>query len=407
MRHAGWLLLALPLAAHAVDAVTPAPTPAQELLLSARLWESQSRGDLAQVALEKYLRAVPDDPRAMLMLGEIEIRSARPQDAAKVLERLRAAHPQDPAVRSLEDAYRVGTRDRLKMATVVRLTQIGQDDEAVAQLRALFPSGAPGGELGVDYFRILASSDKTRLEAESGLRGLVRDNPGDPLFQLALANFLVAREATRPDGLRMLAALGARHDVDHTRVMDAWRDGAQRAVGEVRSARLVQQYLAAAPDDAETRKQVALAERAQAQARAQAADPIVQLTARGVDDLDHGRLDLAETELSQARARRPASGEIAGALGRLRLRQDRFEEARPLFEEAARNDKAHATRWRSLVAETDFQRTLRDADTALAAGQPDRAGGLAQAALKQRPHDADALALSADVARAQHDAGAE
>jgi len=99
----------------------PTAQGADTLLQAARMWDGKQRGDLARQMLEKYLLARPDSAEALLMLGELELRSGQPARAEALLQRLRQHHPQARETRDLALLLRLQTRD----------------GEALAQMRLL------------------------------------------------------------------------------------------------------------------------------------------------------------------------------------------------------------------------------------------------------------------------------
>jgi tetratricopeptide (TPR) repeat protein len=247
------LSLSLLLIACAVQAAERPPA-VQELLSSARLWEVKHRPDLARQALEKLLLAYPDQPDALLQLGLLELRSAHADVAARLLAHAKAANPADPLTLQFDDAYRVATRDHLRLATIRRLQQSGQADEAVKQLRELFPNGPPGQQVGLDYYRIIASGHGGWGEARTGYARLMRENPEDPQYAVALADHLLDRPATRAEALRMLAALAENPDADHQHVLDLWHGALARTSGAPVAS--IRDYLKQAPDDKELQQRV-------------------------------------------------------------------------------------------------------------------------------------------------------
>lgn len=393
------LLLALPAAA------ITAPEPAGEALLrSARMWEIKHRPDLQRLALEKYLLAHPDDNQALHALGELEIRSSRFDIAQKLIDRLKAGDADNATARDLSDAYRIATRDRLQMATINRLLQTSRYPEAVAALRQLFPNGAPGGQLGIDYYRVIDSSSPGWAEADRGLRQLLRDNPDDPKFIMALANHLSRRDTSRAEALRMIAALREREDTDPVQLKDNWRSSLSRLPDDASALKPLGEFLALYPDDEAAKLQLARVQRAEAERQRRLKDPVFRLLAAGIADYDAGRLGDAEAKLLQARALRPAEAEVAGNLGRVRLRQGRHAEAAELFETAARGDKEGRSKWQSLARTARFWRQLRAADAATDAGNLAQARTDIQAALKIQPRDPDGLSALADNALRRGDA---
>ncbi|TAJ54704.1 MAG: tetratricopeptide repeat protein [Nevskiaceae bacterium] len=260
-------LLLLGLATTTAWAQAPSGAAVDELLTSARAWEAHGRADLARVALNKLLVAAPDHPEGLLQLGLLELQANQMEAAAKVLQRLRASHPDDRRVRELEDAQRIATKDRMRMANVRRLLQSGEIDAAMQGMRELFPEGPPGGLLGIEYYRALARVDGRRDEGLAGLQRLLRENPGEPEFEIAIARHYLGRAATRPDGLARLEAISARPDVSQRRVLDLWRDGLSEQPGSAADQQMLARYLRLAPDD-----QQMLALQARWQGRAPAAE---------------------------------------------------------------------------------------------------------------------------------------
>ena len=118
------LALIVLLMACAVQADEQAPA-VSELLNSARLWQAKNRPDLARLALEKLLLVYPNQPDALLELGELEIRSARADVAGRLLQQAKAANPGERRTIQLDDLYRVASKDRLRMASISRLQQSG------------------------------------------------------------------------------------------------------------------------------------------------------------------------------------------------------------------------------------------------------------------------------------------
>lgn len=138
-----------------------------ELLNSARMWVDKKRDDLAALALQKLLRIDPNQSDALLMLGEIELRLEHLEQAQKLLQQLQTANPGHPAGHQLAEAYRIATTGRKAMAMIRLLARSGKDLEAAEQMRQLFPNGNPGGELGLEYSRIMAAANIVPAAARS------------------------------------------------------------------------------------------------------------------------------------------------------------------------------------------------------------------------------------------------
>lgn len=158
----------------------------EELLRSAWLWEARQRGDLARLALEKLVTTRPDSPDALLELGELDLRLADFAAADRVLQQLEQRFHDSPAARSMKVQYRLATRDRLQWLSVQRLAQLGEGDKVRQELDRLFPQGAPAGGIGIEYYRLLATSPAARQQALQGMRQLAAQHPHDPRYQTAL-----------------------------------------------------------------------------------------------------------------------------------------------------------------------------------------------------------------------------
>ena len=234
MRTLSSALTLIALMSAAVPAWATNEVARSEILQSARLWEVRHRGDLAAIAYEKLLLIEPTNTQTMLLLGLLKIRENKMEAANQLVQRLQKAQPGSVAARQLADAYRVATRDRLKMATVRRLAESDKSAEAVKALHELFPDGPPTAELGVEYYQLIASSDKGWKEARAGLTRLASEYPEDPHYRLVLARLLLRKDSTRAEGLKRLAALARDPDVDQIEVADI-RKRAMESVSRVKA----------------------------------------------------------------------------------------------------------------------------------------------------------------------------
>ncbi|WP_137927858.1 cellulose synthase subunit BcsC-related outer membrane protein [Cupriavidus sp. 2SB] len=405
------LLLASPalpgLAANAAPASAAAPSAQMvQLLSAARMWEAKNRADMARGILEKALVIDPRQPEALKLMGLIEIRSNRPAEADKYLKALQAAAPGSAAALELEDAYRIATRDKREMATTRLAARTGKDDEAVARLRKLFPRGAPDGDLARDYYRILSSTAAGRNEAISELRRRTREHPDDNYLQLALADLLTDREATRQEGLGILYRMTQRPDGDRTTALDLWRRTLNRVNDDPNYYVWFERYVKEAPDDKSAQETLAaLGKRATARQKVEA-DPAYQARQRGLNQLERGNTRDADIALQKAYQKRRNDAEVVGGLGLVRLREGRHDEARELFTRAQQLDPSN--KWRGLIATATFWGTVARAREANQQGKPAEAEALARQALAQQPNNENAEAVLADALVAQNkDAEAE
>ncbi len=361
------------------------PSAQQALVDSARLWEAQGRADLAHDALEKLLRARPSDPQAYVWIGLLELRSGRIKDAAARLSQLKKDYPQSPITQELADAYRLATTDRLRMASVRRLVEIGQNDDAVAGLKELFPDGPPQGELGMEYYRILGSRRQDWPQARAGMERLVREHPDDPQYQFELAGLLSQHDETRAQSLSLYAALSQRQDLKPLEFMDAWHSAIRRSSSGQTSAASLRDYLARAPDDKEAAARLAARERARQRLTALGLDTgntdVLLRRADGLAAAQHW--PAAEELYRKILLLEPDNGSASDGLARTLVEQGRTQEA---LDQLARQASAHPKRAHSSnFARARLLRARGDAEAA--AGQIEAARVDLAAAIALTPDD--------------------
>ena len=244
-----------------VEAQKSLPLAQDELLRRARVWEVRDRGDLARLALEKLTAARPDSPEALLELGELNLRLPDMRAAEQVLSLLNKRFPGSTAARTFAIEYRFATRDRLQLASIRRLIQMGRETQARTELDRVFPEGAPGGMLGIDYYRLLASTPSGWAPAYKGLKELAAAHPDDPRYAVALARHLLRKEATAAEGAVELSALARRDDVRVTEIDDLMSTVLKDAHYDLPRG-IIDEYLARNPDDVEVRDALGARQRA-------------------------------------------------------------------------------------------------------------------------------------------------
>ena len=169
-----------------------------QLLASARLWEGKNRPDLSRLALDKALLISPGNPEILSLIGQTALTSGRQAEAQSILVTLKKSHPEHEATRELEDFIHALTIERKALSTARVLARSGRNTDAAAIMRRIFPRGAPTGELGIEYWLIIASSNERGWkEARSGMQSLIRRYPEDDRYHLALSLIHIS-EPTRP-----------------------------------------------------------------------------------------------------------------------------------------------------------------------------------------------------------------
>lgn len=84
----------------------------QILLNGAKKWVAKDRSDLARELLRKVLVIQPSSPDALLILGKIELKEGKRDEAKKHLQTLQQTAPGSASARELSDAYRLATGDK-------------------------------------------------------------------------------------------------------------------------------------------------------------------------------------------------------------------------------------------------------------------------------------------------------
>jgi cellulose synthase operon protein C len=346
------LLLAAAIPATAVLAAEDAE---QILLDKASYWRLKDRPDLAVEALTKLLYLNPNHPEGLYQLGMLDVQQSKTADANSVLARLQKAAPDSPHIADLENAIRTGKVSPSELAEARKLAQSGQFDEAVKKYQETF-RGPPPPSFGVEYYMTLAGTPGGWEQAKDGLTQLVQSTPNDKSLQLALGDVLINRETTRPDGIAMLTKL-SKDPVVGPDAVKAWRQAL--LWGSTRE--YYKQYLAQFPDDRDVRqrsddiaKQGGGASGPQSQAYV---------------DLQHGRTAAADREFSADLKSSPNDAQALGGLGLVRLREERFGDARNLLGRAMKADPANEKQWAGAYESAAFWGTVQQAKSLQTAGK--------------------------------------
>ena len=98
------------------------PDNSTEILLSgAKKWVDRDRADLAKDLLQKVLLIEPNSPQALLMLGKIELKNGKPDEALAYLHTLQRTAPNDKRTQELSAA--INGIPSLKAAPLVKPTE--------------------------------------------------------------------------------------------------------------------------------------------------------------------------------------------------------------------------------------------------------------------------------------------
>lgn len=360
--------LVLALAATPAVAADPPVTPELgRLVEKAHGWEARGRPDKAAEVWRKILRSRPDHPTALVELGVHEARAGRTEEARRLLDRLRAAHPDHPGAGHLVNAIRVGAGFDTLLAEARQLAQAGEAADAVERYRQLFGDGPPPPALALEFYETLAGTPQGWEEARAGLADHVERHPDDVRARLALARVLTYREETRREGLRRLAQLDA-----EPAVADEARRSRRRALlwlhAAAEDADLFRAYLDAAGPDPEIEARLGA---------------LVEGEATGPPDLrpayralERGDLDRAERLFQRAARSSDREPDALVGLANVALKREDFERARKLLESVRAQAPDRPELWRRSLRTAEFWLRMQAADAARADGDVDRAAAL-------------------------------
>jgi tetratricopeptide (TPR) repeat protein len=395
----------------------PSAVAVEELLRSARLWQSLERPDAERGVLLKVLAVQGDEPRALFLLGELELRAGHDEEAHRALALLQASTTGRPnaaqaqqrrvLLAELQAMEAVFTRDRARLSELRLVMRGGNRPRALALARALFPNGRPPGDLANEFASVLTTTPSGWSAMRSHLQRRIATDPnsGD---RLSLYTLLAQRPDTRDEALRGFAGLTQARDIEQERVAQAWRGSLRGSGDDDQGLEQRRQFLAHFPKDTEVRSEVARIEQAREGARqAQAAalaqqqasrDPSVLARQAAERALDAGQLAEAEAQLRISLQIHPQDAESIGTLGLLRFRQGRYAEATQRLDEAQGLEHAQpdlAARWRDLGVSARYWGALQQARRLRAAGQLDAAVRLVESVRATQPNQNEATHLLA------------
>ena len=308
------------------DSVVAQENAEQVLLDKANYWRLKDRPDLAADALGKLLEIDPNNTEGLFQYGMLSVQLNKPADAQRYLSKLQQVAPNDPHVADLQNAIRSGSIGPNDLSEARKLAQSGDLEGAVKKYQQVF-RGPPPPSYGVEYYMTLAGTPEGWDQARQGLEKLVQDSPNDANLQLALAEVYTYREPTRVKGVQMLIGL-SKNPVVGTQAVQAWRQALTWMSGSPAAKPLLQQYLAQYPQDAEIAQ--LLTDLAKAPGGGTAAQ------SQAYADLQHGNTAAAERQFLADLKSNPNDPQALGGLGLVRLRQQRFGEARDLLGRAMR-----------------------------------------------------------------------
>ncbi|MEL7895528.1 cellulose biosynthesis protein BcsC [Vreelandella neptunia] len=363
----------------------------EALLNQADYWQENQRPDLARDALERYLDGRPDHPEVLYRLARQALINDDVEDAQEWINRLEQLNADDPRLADLRRMERGQNLDSSQLERARQLARNNQYQEAATIYRALFGGQTPTRELAVEYYQTLAGAgDAGWREARAGLQQFNDDYADDHEIELALGEVLTYREGTRREGIETLARLAQSSDSSVAGpAQEAWKQALIWLSATPADEQLYQAYLDRFPQD------TSVAERF---------DEATTQTRRGAGyiAMESNNTRDAEAAFQAALEEDPDDAEAKAGLGILRLRQQRFNEARTLLQEAMDEAPSRRDEWMPAFQNASFYARLTEARRLADANNLERA--LSQVRpLTQQGGDAgrSARLLEADILKRQ------
>ncbi|MBU3628879.1 cellulose synthase subunit BcsC-related outer membrane protein [Polynucleobacter sp. AP-Reno-20A-A9] len=255
-----------------------------------------------------------------------------------------------------------GARRVLTQATI--LQKSGKSAEANAFLKEKFPNGPPPGDLAVGYYKIIANSPGGWNEARAGIEGLVKSDPKNLQYTLALDALLGSKPETRDLAFQNLAETYKVRKVDKQRVLQVWREvlNAQHTGPEL--IPYYEQYLKLDPHNQEITGRWILEKDTLEERKRIASDPVLRRRQLGLDLLDKGDIAGAEAPLMDTLKVRPKDYLALGGMGVIRMRQSNYEEAVTYYQKALTLNPENGGKWKSLISTSEYWLQIHQAEDA-------------------------------------------
>ncbi len=398
------IVLAAAPAVRADDAAT------RQLIEQGRFWEQR---DQPKRALEAWQRVLQVDPNNTEALSRLAVLSAATGDRGKsqsYLDQLNKLAPASPALGEARRAISSGAVTGDALARARQLAAAKDYPGAVAAYRDAFGGKVPDGAVALEYYQTLGATADGWSAARDGLAELARAHPDDPRYTLAYAQHLTYREPSRRDGIDRLAAL-AQNPASAAQARPAWRQALIWLQAQPSDAERYKRYLGdVGADDAVQARMQGLRSATVARPEASASAAEGKRVREIFDQINGDDLDGAQANIDQLLQQSPRSADGHGALGVLRLRQGRYDDAVSSLKQAQSEAPRTAGRWRDALRAASFWQHVQRAQAARDAGDGVAAENEYESAFSQAPADApDATRVAyADVLiERHHDAAAE
>lgn len=398
------LIVAVLAAIHAGAGIMPVHAAEQSdaltvLIAQGTYWQNHRRGDLAEQAWQKVLRIDPKQPDALYGMGIVEVDRKQPTQAQEYLVQLRNVAPNDPRIDELARRLGENTPRASAVDDARRLAEKGQSQAAVQKYQEAIAKGPVTPELGLEYYQSLGATPQGYDEAVRGMTALAKAHPDDPRFALALAQQQTYREATRREGIQQLQKLASNADVGPA-ARTSWRQALLWLGGRASDEPLYEAYLQANPNDAAVKARYDALAAQETDARQRAAAGAAQSArgraiAEGFDAAERNDLATAEARFQSVLKAAPGDGDALGGMGVVRLKQEKFADAKGYLERAMQG--GNPGRWRDALKSATYWSDVSEALGARSNGETAQAKTLLEKAIAVDPSEVTAQNLLGDT----------
>jgi len=359
------------------------------LVQRARTLDGQGRHDLAAAAWQQVLLLNPNQTDALAALASFYQSNGDTTLANHYLALLRKAKPGDARIAQIPSASaRPGNTSDFEAAA--KLASQHRYQESLELYRKAFHGTEPSGMWAVSYYETEASVPAELPQAITGLRGLAKEYPANPGYQLALGRVLTYDPKTRVEGIHLLASV--RGTADQTeQAKRAWR---QAILWDVNgpAAETAKEYLSRYPDDQlEAKLHIA-----QAEHTSHAPVPGQSEQGEAYAALHKGDLTQAQQLFVPLLSIPGQRGKALAGLGYVNMQQQNFAAAADHFEQAqqAGFDAPELT---AALTEARYWKAMQAGNHALAENDVAHAMSAFEQAHTLKPGAAEALQGEAGV----------
>lgn len=324
------------------------------LFEQATMWRERNRPDLAAQSLRKILESQPDNTEALFQLGSIDLQSQRFDQVRSTITRLRQIDPNDARAAELERAMAVGQTDEVALADARRLAAAGAYDRAIAAYQRAFRGGPPPFDLAVEYYETLAGTGTGWEEARIRLKALADRSYATARTKFAYARVLSYNEQTRREGIVLLAELAGDPAVGQTS-FEAMRQAMLWLTVGPQDKPFFESYLKRFPGDTVVRDRLVDSQRPVAQ------NPIGAAINEAYRLSDQGLNDQAIARFEGVLQSDPTNADAVAGVGIVRLRQERFADARDQLDKAIKMAPSRAAEWAPALESANFWLSYREA----------------------------------------------